>query len=113
MDGCEFVVAAQRYQRHRDHRHRCRIGSEALTQQRQIGQPPASSSASMSRQLSLAAASGQRQQLGRQPCTTLVADALMQGLEGACIGRTREQLITVDQVVERHRLLAQGRDTCR
>ena len=32
--------------------------------------------------------------------------ALVQCLEGSCIGRAWEQLIAVDQIVERHRLLA-------
>ena len=40
----------------------------------------------------------------------LVADALVQCREGSCIGRAREQLIAVDEMVERHRLLAQRVD---
>jgi len=62
-------------------------------------------------QLNLAAAiMGERQQLDCQFARALVAHALVQRLVGACIGGVREQLIAVDQIVERHRLLAQRVD---
>ena len=35
---------------------------------------------------------------------------LAQRLEGALVGRTREELVAVDQVEQRHRLAAQGVD---
>ena len=52
----------------------------------------------------------QRQQFGRDLTRPLVAHFGAQRLEGFAIGRTREQLVAVDQIGQRHRLLAQRVD---
>jgi hypothetical protein len=52
----------------------------------------------------------QRQQLDRDLARPLVAHFGAQRLEGFAIGLTREQLIAVDQIRQRHRLLAQRVD---
>ena len=52
----------------------------------------------------------QHQQLDRDLARPLVANFGAQHLEGFAIGLTREQLIAVDQIRQRHRLLAQRVD---
>jgi transposase len=52
----------------------------------------------------------QCQQLDRHFARPLVARLGAQRLEGFAIGRTREQLVAVDQIGQRHRLLAQRMD---
>ena len=52
----------------------------------------------------------QRQQFDRDLARPLVAHLGAQRLEGFAIGRTREQLVAVDQIGQRHRLLAQRMD---
>src|ERR1700686_2306154 len=112
MDGREFVVGVQWHELHLDYRYGCRVWTEPLMQYRQIWQPARIQfRVDQPCQLRLAAAIvGERQQLDCQFARALVAYALVQRLEGSCIGRAREQLIAVDQIVERHRLLAQRVD---
>ena len=53
---------------------------------------------------------GERQQADHDRAGTAFLTLLAQRFEGPGIGRTREQLVTVDQVEQRHRLPAQGMD---
>ena len=53
----------------------------------------------------------QRQQLDRHLAGALVAQLSTQGLERACVGRTREELVAVDQIIQRPSVVDENADT--
>ena len=97
-----------------DHRHRRRaLARTAARSTARSGNRPASSSASISlRQLGLAGRGRAPAPAARpSPCTPACRQRSAHNASKARrVGRTREQLVAVDQIVQRHRLFAQRVD---
>ena len=111
-NGSEFVVGAQRHEFDVDLRERLRIGPEALSQGACAGQ---SAGVQLGvddlRQFCLASPlMGKGQQLDHDTAGAFCALLFDKHIEGAGIGLARKDAIPVDQVQQRHRLLAQGVD---
>ena len=111
MDSRQFVVGVECYQLHIDDRHRCRDGPKRSRNNARSGNRPASSSASMT----CASSASQARSCASASNSTVTWHARLSPtsaptLEGFAIGLTREQLVAVDQIWQRHRLLAQRVD---
>jgi hypothetical protein len=112
MDRRQHVVTTERREIDRDLRLRTRSWTKLLTQRRQIRQSAGVEfPVDRGGQLGFAAAFvRQGQQFDRDLAGPFVADLGAQGFERPRVSRTWKQLAAVDQVEQRHRLLAQRVD---
>jgi len=108
----ELVIAVERRHLDRDLGNRCRLRLEPFSQSVEVGQLAGIEIGSdRLSQISLAGAiMGERQKPDHGAARSSVADACDQRLKGALVGFTREQLLAIDQIEQRHRFLAQGMD---